>query len=39
MGWDWTNIAKDEDATGLIFGLGNPFLPCAIPPPLCQAIK
>lgn len=25
MGRDWTDIAKDEDATGPIFGLGTLF--------------
>jgi len=39
MGCDWTNIAKDEDPTGQVFGLGNLFLPCAIALHLQQAIK
>lgn len=30
VGWDWTNIAKDENPTGQFLGLGNLFLPCAI---------
>lgn len=34
MGWDWTRIAKDEDPTGQLLGLGNLFVPCAIAPHL-----